>query len=464
MNARTLFFSISFGLLTVPLLTMRAHAQSTLPGPLPSQSTPPVSSVPKDITLDEAIKAAITRNYTVRTAGNTTRRDEIEAKRASDNQWLPTASASAGYQYKYSLTPQTTSFFVQTDTLGGGASRVVTLASGSQSLSYDASANYNLYNGSRSNLTWTRQQIAFTVTSDYLNVLRTDELVTAATQSLEEAIAQLGLTRGKFEAGVLPIGQVYQQDAVVAQDSLSFIQARNNYENAKADLLFELNLPPNAYNQYNLSLTGIDTSTSPAARAAVDTSISDARINTAIDARPDITAERHTIEAQIANIDAIRGSLYPKLDANAGIQGGGSNSDLTRVQLQHGLFFGLSLSVPIFDKMQNRLLIAEEEIDVETQRIQLEQQVQQIRSDAAKAVNNLRSSDEALDASDAGLRSAVESLRLAEERLRVGAGTQVDVIIAEAAVETARTNRVNAKFNYVLAERQLAYALGQTNY
>jgi outer membrane protein len=125
---------------------------------------------------------------------------------------------------------------------------------------------------------------------------------------------------------------------------------------------------------------------------------------------------------------------------------------------------GLVLRVPIFDRLQNRIEIQQQEIDIESNRIRLQQEEQEIRADIAKSMNNLRSAERALDASARALRSAEESLRLAEERLRVGAGIQVDVVVAQAQVETARTNRVNAIYNYVLAQKQIEYTLGQTTY
>ena len=82
----------------------------------------------------------------------------------------------------------------------------------------------------------------------------------------------------------------------------------------------------------------------------------------------------------------------------------------------------------------------------------------------AKAQNNLNSSKQALEATVSELRSAEESLRSAEERLKVGAGIQVDVIIAEAQTQTARTDRINAVYNYLLATKQLEYLLGKTSY
>ncbi|MDP4200240.1 MAG: TolC family protein [Bacteroidota bacterium] len=464
--------------LFITLLSTVVSSLAMAQGTAPSQSTPNPSAVPQTLTLDDAIKAAIERNYTVRTIANNARRDQIEVTRSKDN-LLPSASANGSWQYNYSLQSTDARTSIVFDKLTG-LPTAFTAPAGSHTLSYTGSASFNLYHGgsdvaringaeasldgSQNTLQWTRQDIAYNVTKAFINVLRTNELVGAADTTLAEGLAQLRLIRGKYEAGVVPIGQVYTQQALVGSDSLGLIQAQNDYENAKADVLFLLNVSPNEYNNYSFSLAGIDTSIAPAARAAVDMNVANARLNTVIDNRPDILAQRQSIQATEYAIDNTRGALLPKLDAVAGIGGSGDNSDLMRVQLNHRLFAGLTLQVPLFDQMQNRLFIEEQEVDLENQRIQLEQDVQQIRSDAAKAVNNLQAASKALDATETGLTAANESLRLGDERLRVGAGTQVDVIIAEAAAVTARTNRVNAKYNYVLAQRQLAYTLGQWKY
>jgi outer membrane protein len=477
-------------ILALALLTSVAHGQA------PSQSTPSTTNVPQTLTLDDAIRLATERNYAIRTAANRTRVQDMEVSRTTDNMWLPSVNASGKWGYGYSLTPLSErtrqiitmdSGSVRTESgnvllvngFGANSQQVsVTTPAGSHSLSWGASANLNLFNGgsdlasvhaaqsgleaAQQTQKWTRQNIAFDVTGNFLNVLRTGELVDAAMKTLEETSAQLALIRGKYEAGVVPIGQVYQQEAVVQQDSLGLIQARNNYENAKADVLFQLNVPPNEYNSYGFSASGIDTTAT--VLSSSDTDITNAHINVVIDARSDILAQRSNIAAQEYAISVTRGALLPSLDASVGIGGSGTNQDLSKIRVNNDLSAGLALSVPIFDKMQTRLKIEEQEVELENQRIQLEQDVQQLRSDAAKAVNNIRSSAQALDASQAALRSAEESMRLATERLRVGAGTQVDLVVAESQVTSARTNRVNARYNYVLAKRQLAYTLGQWNY
>jgi outer membrane protein len=450
-----------------------------------SQSTLSASNVPHTITLDDAIKAAMARNYTTRMASNAIRRDEFSARAARDNMWLPTIQASGSWQYDYSFNP-TAEEVEENPTNGDSAGTTqptfvqVSPHNGSQSLSYGASAIINLFNGfadvaninqteatlgaAQNTSTWTRQMIADNVVKAYLTILLNQELVYAADSTLAEAQAQFSLVQGQYQAGVVAIAQVYTQQSVVAADSLALIQANVNFQNSKVSLLFLLNVPPDQFNNYSFNDDGIDTATTPAARAAVDTSIQPDAINAAIDKRPDILAQEESIKASEDAVDVTRGGFYPSLTASLGIAGSGSGPNLTSIQLENGISAGLQLSIPIFDKFQTTLSVDEEEVDVENARIALEQDVQQVRNSIAMDVNNLKATEKSLDASESAFRAALESFRLADEQLRVGAGTEVEVVIAEAALETARTNRVNAKYNWVLAQKQVAYDLGKWNY
>lgn len=416
------------------------------------------------LTLDQAIRTAMEKNYTVRALGFDVRRSELEVDRANAN-LLPDASANAGYGYSYSLNSEERRFF---------------LPAGNNSFNYGVGAGLNLFNGgadaarirsseftleaSRRGLHWTRQQIAFAVTGTYVNALRTRELVGAATKTLAESRAQLERVRGLNAAGSVPVAQVYQQEAVVGQNELSLIQAENAYENAKADLLVILDIDPNDHQVYGVSLSGIDTTTSSVRQNAVRAAITDAAIDRVLESRSDIVAARARVEAAEERIAMTRGALLPRLDLDVGMRGSGGHAELFRAQASNGLNAGLSLNIPIFDRMQNRIAIEQQQLDIEADLVRIREQEQDVRSDVAKAANNLRSSEQALQASERALRSAEESLRLAQERLRVGAGIQLDVIVAQAQVETARTNRVNAIYNYVLAAEQIEFTLGQWNY
>jgi outer membrane protein len=418
------------------------------------------------LSLDDAIKRAMYKNYSVTTEQLSEQSAEYEQSRTKDNLY-PDLNATAGYTWGHLFNPP--SF------LG------ISTPANENSVNYSLRSTFNIYAGgfdaasihsaeaalsaAKGNLGWLRQQTAFLVVTDYVTALRDRELVLSAVKSLAEARANLDLEQGLFQAGSAAIAVVYQQQSVVGQNELSLIQAENQFENDKADLLFQLNIAPNEYSSYNLNLDGVDTSTTTARRSGIDSSMVPAAIDRVIDTRPDIIAARATVESSQASVDVVRSALLPSLGAFAAV--GGSATDYPTIQSlqpQNAFSAGLSLSVPLFDKMQNRLRVDEEEVVVEQNQVHLTQLEQQLRSDVAKAINNVHFTEQGLDASERSVVAAEETMRLADEKLRVGAGTQIDVVVAESQLVTARTNRINAVFSYVLAQKQLDYTLGRWNY
>ncbi|HYM19712.1 MAG TPA: TolC family protein [Candidatus Kapabacteria bacterium] len=416
------------------------------------------------LTLDDAIKLALEKNYTARTAADALSSAEFSRSKAGDA-LLPSVTGSGSYTYSDQLT--STLFYPNVPYATHG-------------LSYRVAASLNLFNGgadaanisaagyaldaAKYNLKWTRQVVAFNVISDYVNALRTKELRSSAELTYSQDTTQLTRVRAQYSAGAVAVNAVYQQEAVVGQDLLQLIQSKNNYANALADLLFQLNIAPSRYGEFDVSLAGIDTNVVTMRSKTGDMQVTPSAIGDLLDHREDFASQRANLLSQEESIKITKAALLPTLNASFGIGGSGANNTIPSIQLIHALSGSLTLSMPIFDKFQTSLQTDILNTQLDEGRIQLEQAEQQFRSDITKADNNLRSSQEALDASVSALTSAEESYRSATERLRVGAGIQVDVIVAQAALETARVNRVNAVYNYVLATKQLEYLLGRTNY
>lgn len=428
------------------------------------------------ISLDDAIRIALEKNYSTRSASLELQRSELERTKSKDA-LLPSFSGDASYRYNQQIT--------KSNVLGLDADSNFTVIGTvtpdqSQSVSYGVGGDINIFAGggdaarieasnrsldaSKYTLKWTRQSIALDVTRAYINALRTRELVITSERTLEQTTAQLDRIRGLYQAGSVAIGQVYQQEAQLGQQELDLITSRNDFDNAKADLLYILNVPANGYNRYDITSSGIDTTVSSLKAKARSITPREEELETVISSREDFAASRSTILANEAFIGITRAALLPRLDASFGIGGSGVRADLERMRFFNSYYGGVNLSVPIFDRMQNRIQIEQQGIDIETSRIRLEQQEQQYRAEVAKAMNTVKNAELAVDAAQRLLRSAEESLRSAEERYRVGAGIQTDVIIAQATIQQARTSNVNAVYTLLLAQKVLEYQLGRWNY
>ncbi|HWC74601.1 MAG TPA: TolC family protein [Gemmatimonadales bacterium] len=74
----------------------------------------------------------------------------------------------------------------------------------------------------------------------------------------------------------------------------------------------------------------------------------------------------------------------------------------------------------------------------------------------------LQTAFEQITIADANLAAAQEDLRVQNERYRVGAATILDLLTSQAALTQAEVNRVQTRFNYLIARSQLEATVGRT--
>jgi len=88
---------------------------------------------------------------------------------------------------------------------------------------------------------------------------------------------------------------------------------------------------------------------------------------------------------------------------------------------------------------------------LEQAKVTYDDSVRQVELEVATAVSNLRQAAQTVDSGKTSVNVNLEALRLSDERLAAGTGTQLDVLTAQQALTTARSNLVQAEFSYVSA-------------
>jgi outer membrane protein TolC len=104
---------------------------------------------------------------------------------------------------------------------------------------------------------------------------------------------------------------------------------------------------------------------------------------------------------------------------------------------------------------QARAQLEQAKIDYADTRRGIELEVRQAYSDYLQAVELLEAQKKTVD-------QAVESLRLAGVRFNTGTGTQLDVLSAQTALTDARSNEIQALYDYNVAIATLERATGST--
>jgi outer membrane protein len=90
----------------------------------------------------------------------------------------------------------------------------------------------------------------------------------------------------------------------------------------------------------------------------------------------------------------------------------------------------------------------------------LRQSERQVTVDIRKALLDLESAEKQVGVTQTSVESADMDRKIAEEKYNLGAGTLLDLLIANANYTTALSNKVNAAIGYLLAKKQVEFAVG----
>jgi outer membrane protein len=424
------------------------------------------------ISIERAREMALTQNLDVIQTQNNIAAAQSNVLAATGN-YLPTLSASAGWNRTQSDRAGTTNQVVQGVTITSPAEfRVTNSFSSGLDLGYtifDGFSREAEYNRASSNAVATeqaaartRQAIVFQVEAGYLNVLRHEQLVTVSEENLKRDRRQLERITESNRVGASSMADVYRQQSQVAADELSLITAQNNYDKAKADLAALIGL--DMREEYTFSDPSISTEIDQAELDASSTQSKDmqALAQRALAARPDYKGAMEGFSASESGVTLARSGYFPRISAFAGYSFG--NEQFSRITDNKTLNWGVSLNWNLFDGFQTNQSLQTALATRRNAELSLAQTERNINVEVKKALLDLDAARKQYEVSQKGLVSATQDYRIAEERYNLGAGTLLDLLTANANLVNAQANRVNAVYNFVTARRNVEFVLGERSY
>lgn len=425
----------------------------------------------KSLTLDRSIEIALERNLSIRQSENNVQSAQSTVLTAYGS-YLPTLSASGGW------TRQQTDRAATTQLIGGQPFQLPASFSVTNSFSTNLSLGYTIFDGfsreanfnravsnsiSTENIAArTRQQIVYLVQSSYLTVLRNEQLVKVSEENLKRDLRQLERIMESNRVGALSIGDVYRQQSQVAADELNLINAQNTYDKSKADLL---------------ALVGLDVSEEyQFVDASVPTEITQTQLvqtaekykdfmglrQRAIDARPDYASATELLKAAESGVTGATSRYFPSVSTFASYRL--SNTEISTLSDSKSINWGLSINWTLFDGFSTNQSIQSALTTKRNAELTLLQTERNISVDVKKALLDLEAARKQYEASLKSLQSATQDRKVAEERYNLGSGTLLDLLVANAGLVNAQASKVNATYNYIIANRNLEYALGQKTY
>lgn len=305
--------------------------------------------------------------------------------------------------------------------------------------------------------------IAFTVSTAYFDVIKKERIVEANEQNLQDSRNQLDRINEFLNVGKRTIADVYRQDVQVAQNELALERSKNELNKSKIDLLRTMN--DNLDRQIAVSDESIraDLSDAEIQLALQRYSNSELLYNQAIQKRFDYKAGLQDVRVsrQLYEIDQ-KSVFWPSILGFANYSLSSSNiGDITKSRTFN---FGFSLNYPLFqgfnlsNKAQSSEIVVKQKEDV-LRTLEL-----QIKSEIRKAYLDLETQFKQIEILKRNIRSAEQDKILSEENYRLGLGILLDVQTASTKLNLLQIDLINAYYDFLLAEKQLQYYTGSLSY
>jgi outer membrane protein len=429
-------------------------------------TTPIASAQTKTLTLEQARQIALERNLNVAQAQN-----NIEAAQAgvlaATGSYLPTLSASGGWNRNQSEGPINFRGVIipnsktVTNNFSTGLDLNYTIFDG-----FSREGNYTLSSANaiaaEQTSARTRQAIVFQVESAYLNVLRNEQLVRVSEENLKRDRRQLERIQESNRVGALSKADVYRQQSQVAADELNLINAQNNFNKSKADLLALVGL--DVSDDYAISDASVSTTISQAELDAASAQIQNFAdmARQAIVKRPDYLSAKEAVRSADGGVSSARSGYFPSVTASAGY--GFNNSELSKLTENKNINWGVNIRWNIFDGFGTNQALQSAQVQRKNAELSVLQTERNINVEVKKALLDLDAARKAYDVSQKGLVSATEDRKIAEERYNLGAGTLLDLLTANAGLVNAEANKINSVYNYIIAKRNVEFAVGEKTY
>ncbi len=291
-----------------------------------------------------------------------------------------------------------------------------------------------------------QNETALSVKDQYFNVLRDQEQVTVYQQQVTADQESVRVTQARVTAG-----SAAEYDLLTAQTTLS--NAQQQLSSARNTLTLA---------QVNLNnLLGQDADTALALQVPplppLNQAFDKTRLTqTAYVARPELMQARNNIQIAQRLVKLAGASLLPSLSVVAG----GNYNGYVTTGAHDTYSLSAVLGIPLYDGGTTRAKIKEAQSDLRSQLITQGQLQENVSVEVRQALSNINDAQTRASSAGLGAQQAAEAYRLARVRYQNGIGTILDVVNAQAQLAQARSNLVNAQYDYQTSLAQLTRAIG----
>jgi len=423
------------------------------------------------LSLEDAIKIALQKNVLIKQTENSLQLSKSDVLLSYGN-LIPSLNASAGFNWTRSedeggvvtfgsisipLPPTKT----ESRSYSASVSSGLTLFDGLSNF-YSISQSKTNYEASKYKLLRLKQDVVFQTIVKYVSVLKAKKLLDVQEENLKWNKKSLETITERNRLGQVTLADVYQQQVNYGNAELLQIQAKNNFEIAKNDLLSYLSLDVSLpYEVQDFDIQNLIKELESEKLENVHLQFSEL-VKNALENRYDYLAKQLELEANDYGIAIARGGHFPRLTAS--IAASTRSNRLSDLGKSRTYVAGLSLSVPIFNgfTISNRVQLAE--VNFKNTQLSLDEMERTIKVNLKKSLLDLDASKKKLEVNNKNVLAASENKKINEEKYNLGSNTLLNLLIANSQYVQAQNELINSAFDYLIIKKQMEYLLGTLEY
>jgi Outer membrane protein len=297
--------------------------------------------------------------------------------------------------------------------------------------------------------------ITLQITQAYLSILVDKESIIYNEDLVKTSQAQLEQAKRQFAAGSVARKVVAQFEAQLASDKYNLTTSQNAQRQDKISLKQLLQLP----DAKDFDVVKPDTVISTGSITDLSTVQQYALQN-----RPEIKNAELGVQISDLGLTKAKAGYLPSLTLGAGMGTSYAKDPNYNAFRQFDNNFyqqaGLTLSIPIFTKRQNKTNVAKAKIDIAQSKLALENTKTTLALNTEKAYINAQNSQGQFASAAEQLKFNQEVYRIANQELKIGVANIVDFYQQRNLYVQAMQSYIQAKYNAALAARIYEFYLG----
>ena len=297
-----------------------------------------------------------------------------------------------------------------------------------------------------------RNDLVLEVTSAYWRLVALRESERVLREGIASYEAHLKDTTNLYDSGMAARNDVLAVQVERDRAELRRLEAANAAEVTNANLLRLLDLPPGT------RVEPVDEPATPTEDGEPEPLVSQAR-----DARPEILAARHRLQAALASVQVARSAHLPQASLQANYEYSSPNQRIFPLsgEWRDTWTVGVGVSVTAFDGGRTSAATARARAQAEALERQLEDLEQRVRLDVTSRVFDLRTARASLVVSGRNVEAARENVRVSQDRYQAGVSPSSDLLDAEERLLRAGLDETMARTQLRQARAGLDRALGR---